>query len=183
MKLHQNPEKMHSGSHTKPGGSQDQRGMLLPQFLPSFACTNLSHHSLHKSGVGGKACGTSRAQRTFCSLAAPPAPPGNMLSYLASSKLNIFIFSNKFYWVLHYLALTFRKLRVSYRPFLGRHHKALPKVKDDFAFAPRAQNMQLCWKVLSALCVDPQRRMRLAPQHSFNFSAPRKGVLTLPAQK
>lgn len=144
MKLHQNPQKIHSVSHAKPGGSQEQRRMLLPQFLPSLACTNLSRHSLHKSLVGGKAWGTNRAQRTFCSLAAPHAPPHNTLSYLASSKLNIFKFSNKFYWVLHYLALMLRKLHVSYRPFLGCCHKALPKVKDGFAFALRAQNMQLC---------------------------------------
>lgn len=82
MKLHQNMEKIHSGSATKLWGNWKQRGMLLFVFtLPT--CTNLPHHSLHKSSVGGNVWGTSRAQRTFCSLSAPCASHPNVLSYLA----------------------------------------------------------------------------------------------------
>lgn len=66
---------------------------------PAFtlpAHTNLPHHSPQKSGVGRMESGTNRVQKTFCSLAAPPASPPIVLSYLASSELNIFMFSNKF---------------------------------------------------------------------------------------
>lgn len=45
---------------------------------------------------------------------------------------------------LHYLNLIIGKLFVSYPPFLVHHQQVLSKVKDTFAFVPRAQNMQLC---------------------------------------
>lgn len=69
-----------------------------------------------------------------------------MLSYLASSELNIFMFSNKFYWgfVLLDLNEMIRKLCMSYQPFLGCHHKALPKVNDGFVSTPKAQNVPPC---------------------------------------
>lgn len=112
MKLDQNPEEIHWGSHAKPWGEPRAEGDAPAPVFTSLACTNLPHHSLHKSLMGGKTWGTSRAQRTFCRLAAPHAPPHNTLGYLVSNKLNIFKFSNKFYWVLHYLALMLRKLCV-----------------------------------------------------------------------
>lgn len=52
MKLHQNMEKIHSESWTKLWGNGAEGDAPVPVFtLP--ACTNLPHHSLHKSGVGG----------------------------------------------------------------------------------------------------------------------------------
>ena len=81
-----------------------ERDAPAPLFTLS-ARTNLPHHSPHKSSVGGKAWGTSRVRRTFCSLAAPPASLPNVLSYLASSRLNIFMFSKKFYWIFALLDL------------------------------------------------------------------------------
>lgn len=101
------------------------------------ACTNLPHHSLHKSGVGGNAWGTSRAQSTFCSLAAPRASPPNVLICLASSELNIFTSAAGFYGVFVLPPFMIVKLCGSSQPSLGCRHQELSKVKDGFVFCSK----------------------------------------------
>lgn len=114
-------------------GKLEAEGDASVSVFTLSACTKLPHQSLHKSGVGGNAWGTSRAQRTFCSLAAPCASPPNVLSYLASSELHIFMSAACFYWVFVVPPFMTGKLCVSSQLFRGCRHQALPEVTDGFA--------------------------------------------------
>lgn len=178
MKLHQNMEKIHSESWTKLWGNGAEGDAPVPVFtLP--ACTNLPHHSLHKSGVGGNVWGTSRAQRTFCSSAAPSASPPNVLSYLASSELNIVMSAASFYWVFVLPLCMTAKLYVSSQPCLGCCHQALPEVTDGFAFCSRGTKhaaMPGEHSVLPELVHSEEWSWLF---NSFNCSAPRKVLASL----
>jgi len=155
--------------HKARGDPQPDGDAPAPAFtLP--ARTNLPHHSPHKSGMGGKAWGTSRVQRTFCSLAAPPASPPKVLSYLVSGEQTSSCLATSFTAFLRYLILMIGKLHVSYQPLLGHHHKAVPKMKDDFVFVPRVQKCSHSWGALSSPCVEQRRSMRLVPQHEGSAS-------------
>lgn len=135
--------------------------------------------SLHKSGVGGNVWGTSRAQRTFCSSAAPCASPPNVLSYLASSELNIFMSAASFYWVFVLPPSMIAKLHVSSQPCLGCCHQALPKVTDGFTFCSKGTKHAAMPGEHSALpeLVHGEEWSWLF--NSFNCSAPRKVLASL----
>lgn len=142
MKLHQNMEKMHSGSWTKALGKLEAEGDAPVPVFTLHACTKLPHHILHKSSVGGNAWGTIRAQRTFCSLAAPCASPPNVLSYLASSELNIFMSAASFYWVFVVIPFTTGNFLCLHNLSLVAVTRHFPRLQMILLSAARAQNMQ-----------------------------------------
>lgn len=179
MKFHQNMEKIHSGSSTKLWGNWKQKGMLLLQSLPSLpaqtchirGCTNL---------VWEGTWGTSRAQRTFCSLAAPCASHPNVLSYLARVSYASSCQQQAFTGFLWYLP-SWLEAPCVFTTFLGCHHQALPEVTDGFAFCCKGtKHAAMPGERLVLLVLVPSEECNWI-FNSFNCSAPRN-VLTIPAQ-
>lgn len=156
MKFHQNMEKIYSGSSTKLWGNWKQKGMLLLQSLPSLpaqtchitGCTNL---------VWEGTWGTSRAQRTFCSLAAPCASHPNVLSYLARVSYASSCQQQAFTGFLWYLP-SWLEAPCVFTTFLGCHHS--PRWQMVLLSAARAQNLQPCLgSAWCSLCWSPVKNV------------------------
>lgn len=144
MKLHQNMEKIHSGSWTELWGKWEQKGMLLSQSLPPLACTNLPHRACTNlawegmCGAPAEPKGLSAAQQLPVHLLLMCLATWPAVSSTSSCQQQVFIgflcypppwLQSSMY--LHNLALV----------AVTRH---FPKWQMVLLSTPRAQNMQPC---------------------------------------
>lgn len=177
MKLHQNMEKIHSGSWTKFWGNWKQRGMLLSQPLPSLlvqTCHITAWANLAWEGTRGAPAepkGLSAAQQL----------PVHLIVCLRAQQLHV---SSKF--LLDFCGTSLHDWEApcvfTASPWLlspGTSH-----CHRWFCFL--LQGHKTCshaWRVLGAAWIGPQQRMKLALKQIWLLSSRKSStVLTILAQ-